>query len=689
MAHKKGLGSSRNGRDSNAKMLGVKVFAGELVTGGEIIVRQRGTRFKPGVGVGHRPRRHDLRQVPRHRAVPRGPARQGHQRRSRRVADGSANSAHRRRPRLQADHREVVGHTSRELEALIDIAASVAGAHRLEEVLEVAAGRAREALGSATMSISRWEVEDNRLRTLINAGDDEQWPEDEVYPLDEFPAAVALLRAGRPHRSAIDDPDGDPVEIALLHELGKESAAAVPIVYQGVTWGELYATTAAGQPRLSDRDLRYMHAICGQIGLALGRAELFSQLSALAFEDALTALANRRSIEERLEGLAARREHTAVLLGDLDGLKAVNDRLGHEAGDAVLRAAADALRAATAVVDGVPGRLGGDEFCVVLPGATAAEAERFARAASDALRAGTSDVTFSWGIALTADLDWRPAALLRAADGAQYQAKRSGGDCVRTAAAPVTGPPEPGRGHRGRDQAPRVTGLMDDALAWLDGDGRAAPVAQRMQGVAELAAEALGAANWAVSRASGDALRTLAQTDRRLAPDVRVVRAADTWSLADYPATRDVLRARRRAARAHGRLRGGSRRARAAGPRRPHASCSPPRRRGTSWSCTATRPRRHGLGALALPPAGAGGRLAGCAVGLIRISLTSTCGGCCTANSTARAMSSPSSALIRGGSSKNGVSTSPGSISVTRTPVSLKSCRAASPIAVTACLVTE
>jgi large subunit ribosomal protein L27 len=52
MAHKKGLGSSRNGRDSNAQRLGVKVFAGQTVTGGEIIVRQRGTRFRPGEGVG-------------------------------------------------------------------------------------------------------------------------------------------------------------------------------------------------------------------------------------------------------------------------------------------------------------------------------------------------------------------------------------------------------------------------------------------------------------------------------------------------------------------------------------------------------------------------------------------------------------------------------------------------------------
>jgi large subunit ribosomal protein L27 len=52
MAHKKGLGSSRNGRDSNAQRLGVKVFGGQFVPGGSIIVRQRGTRYKPGLNVG-------------------------------------------------------------------------------------------------------------------------------------------------------------------------------------------------------------------------------------------------------------------------------------------------------------------------------------------------------------------------------------------------------------------------------------------------------------------------------------------------------------------------------------------------------------------------------------------------------------------------------------------------------------
>lgn len=52
MAHKKGVGSTRNGRDSHSQRLGVKVFGGQTVTGGSIIIRQRGTKFKPGKGVG-------------------------------------------------------------------------------------------------------------------------------------------------------------------------------------------------------------------------------------------------------------------------------------------------------------------------------------------------------------------------------------------------------------------------------------------------------------------------------------------------------------------------------------------------------------------------------------------------------------------------------------------------------------
>jgi diguanylate cyclase (GGDEF)-like protein len=438
----------------------------------------------------------------------------------------------------------VVGNSPRQLESLIDIAASVAGAHRLEDVLDVAASSAREALGAATVSISRWDVEAGHLRTLINDGEDDRWPEDEVYPLEDFPAAVALLRHGLPHIAHADDPDTDAAERRLLEETGMGSAAAVPIVYEGETWGELYASAARDEPRLSDHDVRYMQAICGQIGLALGRAELFSRLSSLAFEDALTGLANRRAIEDRLEQLAAAGAPVALLLGDLDGLKAVNDVNGHETGDAALRHTAAVLREAIDDAPGVlPGRLGGDEFCVLMQGASLEQAEALAAEAGRLLREAAVGVTFSWGVAGADGPDWRPAALLRAADVAQYQAKRSGGDSVRAAAAPVATMPSRPAGLRTREQGGRAGGLLDGVLAWLDGEARGWSASRRTEGVAELVAEALDAASWSVSvlSADGGSVRTVAHTDRRLGPDVRVVRQRDVYALRDYPATRAAI----------------------------------------------------------------------------------------------------------------------------------------------------
>ena len=71
MAHKKGLGSSKNGRDSNAQRLGVKVFGGQLVPGGSIIVRQRGTKIKPGINVGLGKDDTLFAKVTRRRRIPR------------------------------------------------------------------------------------------------------------------------------------------------------------------------------------------------------------------------------------------------------------------------------------------------------------------------------------------------------------------------------------------------------------------------------------------------------------------------------------------------------------------------------------------------------------------------------------------------------------------------------------------
>ena len=156
-------------------------------------------------------------------------------------------------------------------------------------------------------------------------------------------------------------------------------------------------------------------------------------LSHAAAHDALTGLPNRTSLYDRL-GRAIRcaeadRLPLAVMMVDLDGFKSVNDRLGHRFGDAALAEAANRLGNAVRAID-VVARLGGDEFIVILPGSTAADAERVAERILDELDTplvlGASQVTIgaSIGIAEHPHDGDSVDGLLTAADAAMYLAKR-------------------------------------------------------------------------------------------------------------------------------------------------------------------------------------------------------------------------------------------------------------------------
>ncbi|GGK43669.1 putative bifunctional diguanylate cyclase/phosphodiesterase [Salinarimonas ramus] len=154
-----------------------------------------------------------------------------------------------------------------------------------------------------------------------------------------------------------------------------------------------------------------------------------------AHHDALTGLPNRTHFQASLERIAARAEScpkgAALLLVDLDGLKEVNDALGHDAGDALLVAAAQRLR--TAARDGdVVARLGGDEFAMVLAPANREEAQAIAAGLLEAMR---QPVPFgerslvgraSIGLALCPEHDTSPGELVKDADLALYAAKQSG-----------------------------------------------------------------------------------------------------------------------------------------------------------------------------------------------------------------------------------------------------------------------
>ncbi len=154
------------------------------------------------------------------------------------------------------------------------------------------------------------------------------------------------------------------------------------------------------------------------------------ELDRLAHHDPLTALVNRRGLArdgQRLVAQARAEDSGLVVVAlDLDGLKALNDARGHDVGDQAIVDAADALRAAAP--GGLVGRLGGDEFIVVVPasGATAAVAEH--------LRAAIADAGLTAGAGATALRDGEDVETAWSrADRLLLEAKRAGRDRVRVA----------------------------------------------------------------------------------------------------------------------------------------------------------------------------------------------------------------------------------------------------------------
>lgn len=169
--------------------------------------------------------------------------------------------------------------------------------------------------------------------------------------------------------------------------------------------------------------------------------ELEERLRHLASHDHMTGLCNRHRFEEELERQLAYTQRYgtpgALLVLDLDGLKEVNDELGHHAGDALLKLVAAGVRDRLRAVDTV-GRLGGDEFGVFLPGVDEAGARSLAAGLVERIRLTSVELegravgtTASLGIALLREGDGVDGGrLLMQADIAMYGAKNAGGDSV-------------------------------------------------------------------------------------------------------------------------------------------------------------------------------------------------------------------------------------------------------------------
>ena len=306
------------------------------------------------------------------------------------------------------------------------------------------------------------------------------------------------------------DPDLGPHDRQLLDALDKGSYIGVPVIFDGRTWGKLEAFANVGAVPFTRRHVPFLEAIAGQVGAAIGRAELFSRVNALAYADPLTGLGNRRALDERLERAVERGGPLAIAFCDLDGLKQINDTHGHDAGDRAIRRAADALAAAARGRAGAyVYRVGGDEFCVVLEGAGAAAAAAVAAEAGRLLAAGGEPLALSCGVAALRP-GARPADLFRAADAPSTRPS------ARAAAASSLAERRPSPAARpGRAGAPRATAptretraLAERLLAVIDG----APEAERVERLAARARAHLTAAR--VHRLPGWTSRPCARSSR-------------------------------------------------------------------------------------------------------------------------------------------------------------------------------
>lgn len=171
------------------------------------------------------------------------------------------------------------------------------------------------------------------------------------------------------------------------------------------------------------------------------RKRLEAELKALAHMDALTGLPNRRQFMARLaeELQRVQRQMTqsaCVLMLDIDHFKQINDTYGHAAGDMALQHFARLMRAQLRSIDSC-GRLGGEEFAILLPGASLEDAQRIAERLREKLAESTLEMdgkpvvlTASVGIAALHAADGNPDAVLQRADRALYQAKAEGRNCV-------------------------------------------------------------------------------------------------------------------------------------------------------------------------------------------------------------------------------------------------------------------
>ncbi len=268
-----------------------------------------------------------------------------------------------------------------------------------------------------------------------------RWGDSDVLAAVSLPEDCWALRRGRPHGSAVAYGQ---IQCAHIVQGFTGAFVCVPVMAHGEVLGILHLLRPDGQ-ELDESELRLATMNAERMGLAIANLRLREALKAQSIRDPLTGLFNRRYMEETFERERYRADRDGNTIGaimlDLDHFKQFNDIFGHDGGDVILKEFSQLLLARTRKED-IVCRYGGEEFLIVLPGASLDDTHYRAESLLAAIRniavvsrgRALGHVSASMGVALYPNHGNTMGLLIRAADEALYQAKAHGRDRVILAA---------------------------------------------------------------------------------------------------------------------------------------------------------------------------------------------------------------------------------------------------------------
>jgi diguanylate cyclase (GGDEF)-like protein len=302
--------------------------------------------------------------------------------------------------------------------------------------------RRQQVMGELGTSIDLDEVLDRTAEAAsLIPGVDASLVQARTHDGASLNAAVGLPEDAAEQHAVSGPPDGSEVRavsLSYLYPAGNSgrsairSGLAVPLRGESDEALGFLSVYGTASDELNERTLGDLEQLALRAAPAIGNARRYGEARQLADTDALTGLHNRRTFHETLSREVARaqryRRDLALIVLDLDDFKLVNDTHGHLAGDAVLTEVGERLRSVARTAD-VACRIGGEEFAVILPECSLADAEAFYQRLANAISmrpiSDLGTVQFSAGIGeLRADDD--AVTLFERVDHSLYDAKRAG-----------------------------------------------------------------------------------------------------------------------------------------------------------------------------------------------------------------------------------------------------------------------